>query len=111
MSKISEVLEDSFFDAFNIGREDEALFQGMEYGVWSAILDAGTCDYCRFADGKTFRLTEEHPVPPVHFGDRCVIVYFTAEMLEEDGLEVYEEFDPWENPPSSMFPPGSKKGK
>jgi hypothetical protein len=108
LSKLTPILEDAFFDAFNEGREDEASYQGMTYGVWSAILDDNSCSFCDWANNRTFLITGAHPVPPVHFGCRCIIAYYTSEMLEEDGLEVDELFDEWSEPPDSVMPPGTK---
>ena len=105
-STLSTSLGDDFFDAYNEGREHEARSQGLTYGVWSAILDDDACDYCIWANNRSFLTVGEHPVPPAHFGCRCVVAYFTTEMLDGD-LE--EEFLAWEDPPISTFPPGSKK--
>lgn len=107
-SEISSYIESELLDSYNEGREDEAILQGMEYGVWSAILDEGSCDFCVWADGRTFLVSEDHPVPPVHFGCRCIVSYYTVDMIEEDGLEVDQIFLPWDDPPSDVFPIGRK---
>lgn len=108
MSKLTVILEDAFLEAFNEGREDEASFQGMTYGVWSSILDDQSCSFCAWADNKTFLIDGAHPVPPAHFGCRCMIAYYTREMLEEDGFEIDELFEGWAAPPDSVMPPGTK---
>jgi hypothetical protein len=105
-SDISRFLESEFFDAFNLGREDEAAIADLEYGVWSAILDERSCAWCSWADERTFRLSAEHPVPPVHFGCRCVIAYYSEDMLDGDDPE--QMFLPWEDPPDDVMPPGTK---
>jgi hypothetical protein len=102
-------LGDDFFEAYNEGREDEARMQGITYGVWSAIMDDAACDFCRYANDRSFLVVESHQMPPAHFGCRCLIAYFTAEMIEEEGGDVEALFLPWEDPPVSTFPPGSKK--
>ena len=108
MSKMTDTLEDAYFDAFNEGRDAEADFSGMTYGVWSAVLDERACGFCDWANNRTFTLETAHPVPPVHFGCRCVIVYYTEDMLVEDGFEIDELFDEWDTPPDSVMPPGTK---
>lgn len=110
-STISTSLNDDFFDAYNEGREDEARFQGADWGVWSAILDENACDYCIWADNRAFRVNEAHSVPPAHFGCRCVVAYFTEEMLIEDGVNVESEFLPWEEAPSYVLPPGTRRNR
>lgn len=106
MSLLDDVLEDSFFDAYNLGRRSGALLEEIELGVWSAILDGAACDFCKWANNKTFRLSEQQMNPPAHFGCRCVIVYYTPDMVEEGE----EEFDSWDDIPTSVYPLGSKKG-
>lgn len=108
-SEIVDYMESELLDVFNEGREDEARAQGLEYGVWSSILDEASCDFCRWADEKTFLVSEDHPIPPVHFGCRCVIAYYNLEMIEEDELEPEQMFIPWEDPPASLFPIGRKR--
>lgn len=105
MPNLKRILEDGFLDSYNEGREDEARHLGYTYGVWSAILDESTCDFCEWADGRTFLISEQHMIPPVHFGDRCVIVYYNSDMLDEgEG-----GFMDWVSPPQELFPIGSKK--
>lgn len=104
-SDIAKSLGDDFFDAFNTGMADEARFQGMQIGVWSAIMDEGSCDFCAWANDRKISVSELSIVPPAHFGCRCIIAY-----VEEADSEELEEFDDWENPPHSVFPPGTKKG-
>lgn len=106
-SALAKSLGDDFFDAFNSGREAEASAQGLVYGIWSAIMDSGTCDFCAWADGKIFGISETHIVPPAHFGCKCIVSYVDAEIVEEGELE---DFDLWISPPEYVFPIG-KKGK
>ena len=108
-SLIIKSLDDDFFEAYNEGREDEARFQGMDIGVWSAILDENACDYCLWADSRTFRVGEGVSPPPAHFGCRCVVAYFTEEMLIEDGVDIDSEFLPWGEAPSDTLPPGTRR--
>jgi hypothetical protein len=108
-SDITNFLENEFFDAYAEGREDEARVDGMAMAVWSSILDDASCDFCRWADERTFPLSSAHLNPPVHFGCRCILVYYTSDMIEEDELEPDQMFLPWETPPDEVFPPGTKK--
>ena len=110
MPYLEDQLEDSFLRAYNMGREAGARNQGVDYGVWSAILDGQACDFCSWADGRTFPVVDSHLVPPAHFGCRCLVAYYDVETVEEDGLEIEELFLPWTDPPNYVYPFGSKKG-
>lgn len=109
-SPLGRSLGDSFFEAYSEGRELEARMQSVTYGVWSAIMDNDACDYCRYLNNRSFAMSEGHVIPPAHFGCRCIVAYFTEEMVEEEG-GIEQAFLPWEEPPLTTFPPGSKKGK
>ena len=110
MPSFSKMLEDDFFDAYNTGRSDEALAQGIEFGVWSSMLDGNVCLFCEWADGKSFRTSDSPALPPAHFGCRCLIVYVTPDMLEE-GESVEDEFESWDTPPIEVMPPGTRRKK
>lgn len=104
-SYITKTADDEFFLAYNEGRDDEARLQGIELGVWSAILDGAACDFCAWANDRIFRVNESHMTPPAHFGCRCLVAYITEDVIEPEEIE---EFDPWEDPPSTVFPIGRK---
>lgn len=107
MPFLDEQIEDAFFDAYNLGREANAKDSGLDFGVWSAILDGNACDFCAWANGRTFQVGDQHLVPPAHFGCRCLVAYYSTDMLDE-GEQI---FLPWEDPPTEVYPFGSKEGK
>lgn len=111
MSAVDDVLEDSFFESYNAGRLYGANLMELDFGVWSAILDGQACDFCAWADGRTFHLSQQVTRPPAHFGCRCVISYYNQGMLKEDDEDPEQVFLPWEGPPEDVYPFGSKKGK
>lgn len=104
MSSIEDQLEDSFFEAFNEGREAEANIGGLDFGVWSAVLDDATCAFCEWANGRFFVISQDHLVPPAHFNCRCLIAYYNQEDIDPGE----QPFLPWEDPPSDVYPFGSK---
>lgn len=44
---------------------------------WTATLDLRVCNACAKHDSEQWPLGEPHPVPPIHWNDRCVVVPIT----------------------------------
>lgn len=104
MSMSESEAEAAWWDAYNMGRELEAESEGLDRGVWSAIMDASTCSFCAWADG---RVIDGSIIPPAHMGCRCIVAYYNEADLLEDGTSSEEEFDSWgDGPPSSAYPFG-----
>jgi SPP1 gp7 family putative phage head morphogenesis protein len=85
---------------------------------WSALLDGGTCNYCRSMDGKTISAADKsfssYQPGRVHFGCRCIWV---AVLKDDASLPAYtgipkslkpqSEVPPWEFQDISAPLPGS----
>lgn len=98
-----------WWEGYNMGRELEAEAEGIGRGVWSAVMDSGTCKFCQWADGRSFKLGQIDESPPAHHGCRCIIAYYDESELLLDGTSSEEEFDNWESgPPANVFPLGSR---
>lgn len=93
------------FGTYNEGRMEGARSLGAEFGLISAILDNRTCAFCAWADGRAFTIDTPIQAPPFHENCRCIAAFFNIDSLEEDGLTL-DDFDAWEDPPSSVLPPG-----
>ena len=103
--------EEELYKGYSSGRafwRTSPKFSG--FAQWSAVNDSSTCDFCGWADERTFPhnigsgVTPTEWDPPVHWGCRCIVGYILK-----------EEFDPgsgdWgKGPPPSAFPPGTSGG-
>lgn len=55
---------------------------------WISTLDPRTCARCGALDGQTWKLTESHPMPSLHFGCRCALIAKTKsfeQLARESG--------------------------
>ena len=96
---------EALWSSYNGGRaaSGAAIPTVHHYAQWSAVIDSGTCDWCKWADERIFDTDKETYNPPVHWGCRCLIGHIKRD-------EPKATLDWGKGPPDSAWPPGTKGG-
>ena len=111
---ISENLNGGRKYAFDEYEEDTYAYQ------WSALLDGGTCNYCRSMDGRTIsasdKLFNSYQPGRVHFNCRCIWVAILKDETPvpiftgiPEALKPQTEVPPWNFEDLNTPLPGSSK--
>lgn len=91
---LQNVFRTNLQTAYSAGRwramTDPDVVEAIPYWRYQSTVDARTCDFCRFMDGKIFRKNNpatDHLVPPCHYQSRSAAVGY--ELVEGD--HVYDQ--------------------
>ena len=89
---IANIADASINKAYSLGRETQAATtSGIEYAIYSAVLDGNTCGRCSPKDGVSHELDDSNfqtPNPTCEGGDRCrcINIYKTKDLAIEGEL-------------------------
>ena len=77
---IDNSVGEGLWEGYNGGRAaaGASLPQTRNLAQWSALLDAGTCDWCGWADERIFNMAVEPYDPPMHWGCRCILAFILS---------------------------------
>jgi hypothetical protein len=97
---IAGIAEASTNKAYALGRETQATTYSdqIEYAIYSAVLDGGTCETCSPKDGVAHELDDSRfstPNPTCRGGDRCrcINIYKTKELDVEIQLRTPADWE------------------
>jgi hypothetical protein len=96
---IANIADASINKAYSLGRETQAAnTTGIEYAVYSSVLDGNTCERCIPKDGVQHQLNDERfqtPNPTCLGGDRCrcINIYVTKDMPIEGDLRTPTDWE------------------
>jgi hypothetical protein len=98
-TRIAGIADASTNKAYSLGRETQAAnTKGVEFAIYSAVLDGNTCERCSPKDGVAHELNDSRfqtPNPTCQGGDRCrcVNIYVTKETPIEGQLRTPADWE------------------